>query len=147
MGRRIHSMRIVALAAVAAGALTLGTAGVAVASAPTPTLTSSSRTPAAPAQLGPAAKSRVAKFSCTRAPRALSRIENTEARIAAGLPKLHAAEAKATAAGKTKRAARIGKTITRLSRPGVTARLQALASAIGAKCGVSAPATTPTTGG
>ena len=144
MGHRIRSMRIVALAAVAAGGLTLGTAGVAAATAPT--LTSTAGTPAV-AQSGPAAKNRLAKFSCTRAPRALSRIDKTEARIAAGLPKLHAAEAKATAAGKTKRAARIEKVITRLSRPGVTARLQGLASAIEAKCGVSAPATTPTPGG
>jgi hypothetical protein len=145
MGRRIHSTRVVALSAVAAAALMLGTAGVAAASPPT--LTATSSTQAATGQLGPSAKSRLAKFSCTRAPRALSRIDKTEARIAAGLPKLHAAEAKATAAGKTKRAARIERVITRLSRSGVTARLHALASAIGAKCGASVPAPAPTPGG
>ena len=141
MGRRISSMRKVLVATVATGALALGTAGVAGASAPT--LTASSSTPVAAAPHGPGGKDRLSHFSCTRAGKALARIQRVEARIAAGLPKLHAAESNAKTAGNAKKAARIQKAITRLGRPGFTAHLQQLATAIEAKCNVSAPAITP----
>jgi hypothetical protein len=143
MGPRLPSMRKLVVATVATGAMALGTVGVAGASVPT--LSATSGTPAASAQLTPGAKSRLAHFSCSRAPKALTRIHQAEAGIAAGLPRLHAVEAEATAGRDTQKAARIGKVISRLGRPGVTARLQRLAAAIEAKCGVGAPATTPTT--
>ena len=141
MGRTIPSFRKLLVATVATGALALGTAGVAGASAPT--LTTSSKAPGAATPLVTGGKGRLSHFSCARAGKALTRIQKAEAAIAAGLPKLHAAESKATAAGRTRRAARIQKAISRLGRPGEAARLQKLATAIEAKCNVSAPATTP----
>ena len=149
MGRTIPSLRKLLVATVAAGALALGTAGVAGASAPT--LAASSGTPVATSSGTPVATTppvapgtgRLSHFSCARAGKALARIQRAEAAIAAGLPKLHAAESKATAAGRTRRAARIQKAINRLGRPGESARLQKLATGIEAKCNVSAPATTP----
>jgi len=141
MGRTIPSLQKLLVATVATGALALGTAGVAGASAPTPTAgaTASVATTAHTTW----AAGRLRHFSCARAPKALTRIQKAEAAIAAGLPRLHAAESKATAAGRTKRAARIQKLISRLGRPGAAARLQKLATAIEAKCNVSAPAVTP----
>jgi len=141
MGRTIPSIRKLLVATVATGALALGTAGVAGASAPT--LAASSNAPAATAPHVTGGNGRLSHFSCARAGKALARIQKAEARVAAGLPKLHAAESKATAAGRTRRAARIQKVISRLGRPGEAARLQKLATAIEAKCNVSAPATTP----
>ena len=88
-----------------------------------------------------------AHFNCANADKVLTRIQAGEARIAAGLPKLTAAEAKATAAGETRRSARIQKLITRLESPTLKTRLDKLATAIEAKCDVAAPAATnpPTT--
>ena len=142
MGHRSPAIGYLVAAAVTVGTLAFGASGVAGATAPA--LTATSGTPAASTQLTPGAQRRLSHFSCSRAPKALGRLQKVEARIAAGLPKLHAAETKATAAGKTKRANRIQKAITRLERPGTTARLQALAAAIEAKCNVSAPITPPT---
>jgi len=144
MGSKFSLMRKIAATTVVGGALVLGTSGAVGASAPT--LTAASGTPAAATQLAPGAKERVADISCTRATKALTRIQKAEAGIAAGLPGLHRAQAKATAAGKSKRAARIGKLITRLGRPDATARLQRLAAGIEAKCNVAAPPVVPTTG-
>ena len=143
MGSKFALMRKIVATTVVGGALVLGTAGAAGASAPT--LTASSGATAATTQLSPEARDRLAHLSCTRATRALTMIQKSEAGIAAGLPKLHRAQARATAAGKTRKAARIGKIITRLERPDATARLQRLAAAIEAKCNVAAPAVAPTT--
>ena len=143
MGSRTRSLRKLAVATVAAGALALGTAGVAGASAPT--VTASSGSPAASTQPTAGPKAPLSHFSCSRSTKALARIHKVEAGIAAGLPRLHAAEAKAKAAGATRRAARIQRVITRLERPGATARLQRLATAIEAKCHVGAPTATPST--
>lgn len=143
MGSKILLMRNIVATTVVGGALVLGTAGVAGAAAPT--FSATSRTSAATTQLTRDAKDRLAHFSCTRATKALTRIQKAEVGIAAGLPKMHAAEAKATAAGKTRKASRIGKLITRLGRPGATAQLQRLAVAIEAKCNVTAPSIVPTT--
>ena len=143
MGSRISFVGKIVATAVVGGALVFGTAEAAGASAPA--LTSTSGTPAATIQLTPAAKHRLAHLSCTRATKVLTWIQKTEAGIAAGLPKMHSAEAKATAAGKTRKAFQIGKMITRLGRPGATAQLQRLAVAIEAKCNVTAPAIVPTT--
>jgi hypothetical protein len=107
----------------AVGALSLGTAGVAGAAAPT-------------ASSAPAV---ARKFNCANADKALTRITKAESRIAAGLPKLTAAEAKATAAGKTRRADRLERRIKRLEGTTYTDRLHKVAAAIEAKCDVPAP--------
>jgi hypothetical protein len=87
-----------------------------------------------------------AHFSCARADKVLVRIQKGEAHIAAGLPRLTAAEAKAKQAGDTKRADRIQRRITRFERPAYKARLDRAAAAIEAKCHVPAPgASTGTT--
>jgi len=112
---------------VAVGALSLGTVGIAGAASPT-------STPAAPAL--------AKKFNCANATKALTRIEKAEARISAGLPKLNAAESKATAKGHTRRAERLKKRLSRLENPAYKARLVKRAAAIEAKCDVPAPSAT-----
>jgi len=119
---------------VAAGTLALGTVGVAGAAAP------AAGTTATAPLLTPGA-GKLARFDCTRAPHVLARIQKGEARIASGLPRVTAAEAKAKAAGETRRADRIQKLITRLESPTLKARLDKLAAAIEAKCNVAAPTT------
>ncbi len=123
----------VALAIV--GSLSLGAAGVAGA-APVPS------TPAAstPAASTPAASTPAAHFNCGRATKVLTRIEKVEARIAAGLPRLTAAEHRASANGHQRRADRIGKLIARLRSQRAHARLTRRSAAIEAACHVSAPA-------
>jgi hypothetical protein len=147
MRHRTHAVRRLAAAAVTAGALSLALSGAAGAAAPSPyaTTTATTTVPAVGSAVTSASAGRLTHFSCSRADRALTRIRTTEGRIAAGLPKLHAAESRASAAGKTRRAARIQTRIARLERPGVTTRLQGLASAIEAKCSGSTPSTTPAT--
>jgi hypothetical protein len=109
--------------AMAVGALTFGTAGIAGAA--------TSSTTATPVVLP--------KFNCANADKALTRITKAESRISAGLPKLSAAEAKATAAGKTVRAARIERRIKRFESTSFVDRLHRRAAAIEAKCDVPAP--------
>jgi hypothetical protein len=124
MTKLIPAARKLVVGAVAVGALSLGTAGIAGAAttAPTP---------------------KVARhFNCANATRVLARIDKGEARITAGLPKLTAAKAKATQAGDTKLAARIQKRITRLESAKFHARLTRVSAAIEAKCNVSVPGTT-----
>jgi hypothetical protein len=77
-------------------------------------------------------------FNCAKAPAALARINKAEARIKAGLPKLTAAEARATAKGNTTRADRIAKRIARLESPKFTSRLSKAAAHIEAVCHVDA---------
>lgn len=113
--------------AVAIGALSLGGAGIA-----------SAATSPAP-RVG-------AHFNCARATRLLSRIDRGEARIAAGLPRLTAAEAKAKQAGNTKRADRLQKVISRLESLQFKARLAKASQTIEAKCHVPAPAPASTPG-
>ena len=113
--------------AVAVGALSVGAAGIAGAATTTPP------------KVG-------AHFTCARADHLLARIQKGEAHIAAGLPKLAAAEARAKQAGRTKRADRIQRRITRLESPAFKARLDKAAAAIEARCHVPAPgASTSTT--
>ena len=114
-----------AVGVVALGALSLGWTGLAGAAAPAkgPVVTST--------------------FNCARAPKVLSRIEKGEARIAAGLPRLTAAEAKAKKAGHTKRAARLEKRIAHFTSAKFATRLHKAAAAIEAKCHVSAPPAAP----
>ena len=117
-----------AVGVVALGALSLGWTGLAGAAAPAkgPVVTST--------------------FNCARAPKVLSRIEKGEARIAAGLPRLTAAEAKAQKAGHTKRAARLEKRIAHFKSAGFAARLHKATAAIEAKCHVPAPTATSASG-
>ena len=112
--------KAVVVGAVAVGALSIGTAGTAgMAGAAAPT---------------------ARHFNCARADKRLMRIEKNEWRIAAGLPKLKANEAKAAAAGKTARAARLEKRINRLESTKFKARLTKRSAGIQAKCNVSGPA-------
>jgi hypothetical protein len=62
-----------------------------------------------------------------------------EAQIAAGLPKLTAAEAKAKANGNTTRATKIQDRITRLESATFKARTDKVSQKIEAKCNVPAP--------
>jgi hypothetical protein len=79
-------------------------------------------------------------FNCANATKVLTRIQKGEAQIAAGLPKLTAAEAKAKANGNTTRATRIQARITRLESATFKARLDKASQLIEAKCHVAAPA-------
>jgi hypothetical protein len=113
---------------VAVGALSLGAAGVAGAD----TAGTANPTPA----------TRLANFNCANATKVLDRIQKVEGDIAAGLPKLTAAQAKAAAAGHTRLADRLERRITRLKSATFTNRLDKAASAIEAKCNVPAPSGT-----
>ena len=116
--------------AVAVGSLSIGTAGAAT----TPTTAPATTPTTAPA------KTPGRHFNCARATKVLTRIDKVEARIAAKLPGLTAREARAAKAGRTKRAARLQKEITRFESPKFSARLTKASAAIEAKCHVSAPA-------
>jgi hypothetical protein len=130
MQQLIPTVRKAIVGVVAVGALSLGVAGLAgTAGAATP----ASSTPAA---------TRLARFNCANATTVLDKIAKGEADIAAGLPKLTAAQAKAAAAGHTKVADKLQKRITRLESAGFKARLDKAASAIEAKCNVPAPGST-----
>jgi len=122
MVKIIPAAKKLAIGVVAVGALSLGTAGVAGAAA----------SPVAVPKVG-------AHFNCARATKVLTRIQKVESRITAGLPKLNAAEERATKNGKTARAARLEKRITRLESPQLQARLNKASTAIEAKCHVPAP--------
>jgi hypothetical protein len=113
---------------VAVGALSLGAAGVAGAA----TAGTATPTPA----------TRLANFNCANATKVLDRIQKVEGDIAAGLPKLTAAQAKAAAAGHTRLADRLERRITQLKSATFTNRLDKVASAIEAKCNVPAPSGT-----
>ena len=112
---------------VAVGALSVGAAGVAGAA-------TSGTVNVAPAGAH--------SFNCANASKVLGEIQNAESHIANGLPKLTAAQAKASAAGKTRLAARLQRRITRLESATFKARLDKATSAIEAKCNVSAPGAT-----
>ena len=116
--------------AVAAGSLSFGAVSLAGA-APAP-----STTPAAPSSPAPATGK---GFNCANATKVLDRIQKGEAQIAAGLPKLTAAEAKAKANGNTARATKIQNRINRLESATFKARLDKISQKIEAKCNVPAP--------
>jgi uncharacterized protein HemY len=118
----IPTVKKLVIGAVAVGALSLGTAGLAAA-APVPGATA------------------ISHFNCARATKVLTRIDKGEARIAAGLPKLTAAQEAASKAGHTKRADRLAKRIARLESSKFHARLTRATAAIEAKCHVTAPST------
>ena len=108
--------------ALVAGSLTLVTAGMAFASTPV-----SASTPAA------------TQFNCANAQKALTRIQKVEGRIDAGLPKLTAAQQRASSNGHAKLAARLQKRITRFEGAAFKQRLQTISQKIETKCNVSAP--------
>ncbi len=110
------------------GVLSLGGAGFAGAAAPS--------TPAAPGVTAPSSHSGI---NCARADRVLARIGKAESRIAAGLPRLTAAEAAAKQAGNTKRADRLQRVITRLEGSTFKSHLTKVSQRIEATCHVSAP--------
>lgn len=89
----------IAGAVLVSGALAFGVAGAASASTPTGSTGTSTGT-----------------GLCTRAPHVLARLQRVDNRITTVLPKLQAAEQKATAAGHPKRAQRIERLITRLHK-------------------------------
>ena len=91
--------RLIAAAAVS-GTLALGVAGVAGASAPTSTPTSTA----------------THATRCAKAEKVATRIQTLETKAATWVPKAQAREAKATAAGHTKLATRIGNRITRVQK-------------------------------
>ncbi len=123
----IPTAKKVIVGVVAVGALSVGAAGIAGAA----TTGSSTPTPA-----------RVHTFNCANATNVLARIQKVEGDIANGLPKLTAAQAKAASDGKTTRATRLEKRISRLESATFKARLDKATSAIETKCNVSAPGAT-----
>jgi hypothetical protein len=121
----IPAAKKLAIGVVSVGALSLGTAGIAGAAT----------APVTVPKVG-------AHFNCARATKVLTRIQKAENRIAAGLPKLKAAEAKAAKNGRMARAARLEKRINRFESTTLQTRLTKASAAIEAKCHVPAPATT-----
>jgi len=111
-------------ATVVCGTLALGSTGVASAATPA--------TAGAPAA--------VTHITCARAPKALTRIARVESAIARRLPRLQAAQSKATAAGHATLATRIERRINRLQT--VNTKAGALAEKVNARC----PAPTRSTG-
>ncbi len=84
----------------------------------------------------------IASFKCSHAERTLVHIQDAQAHIAAGLPKLTHREKVATQKGKTVRANRIEKRITRRESPTFKTFLTTAASGIEGKCHVPAPPVT-----
>jgi hypothetical protein len=125
----ITTAKRIVVGAVVVGALSLGSAGMAGAATTADSTTASTAAPS------------VGKnFDCANATKVLDRIQSGEAKIAAGLPKLTAREAKLTAAGRTKVAARLQRRITRLESSTFKARLDKASTVIETKCNVTAPA-------
>ncbi len=150
MGRTGHAIRTMIIATTAVGAIVIGIAVTAGAAAPAAGATAAASAGAAQS-LPHTGSDRAAHFDCARAPRALARIQRIEKRIAAGLPRLNRAVARAKAAGNTQRSARIQTMINRLESPALKSRLDRLTSRIEAKCsaspvtGSTTPSTTPGT--
>jgi hypothetical protein len=115
-------------ALVAAGVLSLSATGAA--SASTPLLTSAPKVGA--------------HFKCARATKVLARVERTESQISNGLPALTKLQATAKAHGKTRRADRLQRMISRLESPQLKQKLAKAAQTIEARCHVSAPSTSTT---
>jgi hypothetical protein len=130
MNHPIPTSKKIVAGAVALGALSLGTAGLAW-SAPT---------------AAPVVPRSARHFECANATKDLTRIARLQADVAAGLPKLNAAAAKAQAHGHTERADRLKKRIARFEGARYKKRLARTASAIEAKCHVPAPGPTTALG-
>lgn len=111
---------------IALGTVALGTGGIAGAAHPH----------------GTTIKAHGHHVNCARASKVLARIEATEARIAAGLPQLHAAASRAVRRGDQARADRINKRIGRMENPAFKARLEKRKAKIQAACPGVTPAPT-----
>jgi hypothetical protein len=136
MFTRFPHLKAVAIGVVAAGLLAVGLATIASAS-PSVAPTTTTHTRSGPGTLG---HFDVGRFNCADATKALTRIGKVEAHVAAGLPKLTAAQAQAARNGHPVRAARLERRISRLESATFGARLTRVSAAIEAKCHVSAPA-------
>ncbi len=136
MFTRFPHVKAVAIGAVAAGVLALGLTGMASAS-PSVAPTTTAHTLSVPRSLR---HFDVGRFNCADATRVLTRIGKVEAHVAAGLPKLTAAQAQAGRNGHPARARRLERRIARLESATFGARLTRVSAAIEAKCRVSAPA-------
>ena len=140
------------IGAVAAGTVAVGAVGTADAvsgnAAPVTTSPASAVVAANPAtgSVPSTGTKRQHTFSCSNGPKVLQRIATVEAHISAGLPKLHAAEQRATQNGKTKRAAKIERLITRLESSKFQTRLQRVTQRIEQTCHISAPTGSTGTG-
>jgi hypothetical protein len=126
MTNMIPTAKRLLVGVVAVGALSLGVAGAAGAATAggTTTATTAGR-----------------HFNCANATKVLDRIQSAESHIAAGLPKLTAAQAKAASAGHAKLAARLQQRITRYESATFKARLARISQKIETKCQVAAPST------
>ena len=124
----IPTAKRVVVGVVAVGALSLGATGIAGAA----TTGSTGSVPAAGTSI-----------NCANASKVLERIQTRESHIAAGLPKLTAAQAKAAQSGDAARAARLQKRITKLESPKFKARLDGISKRIEATCQVAAPSSSP----
>jgi hypothetical protein len=129
MRHMIPAAKRLIVGAVAVGALSLGAAGVAGSAGAATTGGTATATTAG------------SHFNCANATRVLGRIQSAESHIAAGLPKLTAAQAKAASAGHTKLAARLQRRITRYESAAFKARLAKISQKIETKCQVTAPST------
>jgi hypothetical protein len=143
MSTKIPHIKTLVVGVLAAGALSFGAAGIAgagtPAAAPPAAAAHAAATHAAATHAARTLKRRK-HFTCADATKVLSRIDKAEAHIAAGLPKLTAAQAKAAKDGHTVRAARLERRITRLESAKFKSRLTRVSAKIEAKCHVSAPA-------
>jgi hypothetical protein len=118
-----------------AGVGVIGMSGTAGATAPT-TAATPATTPTTPGSVTPA----VHAARCVKAEKVATRIAEREAKAAVWLPKAQAREAKASAAGHTKVAARIGGRISRVQK--LEVKGNALLAKIAAKCGSATGSTT-----
>jgi hypothetical protein len=136
MFTRFPHLKAVAIGVVAAGVLAVGLASIASAS-PSAAPTTTTHTRSVPRSLR---HFDVGRFNCAHATKALTRIGKVEAHVAAGLPKLTAAQAQAARNGHPVRAARLERRISRLEGATFGTRLTRASAAIEAKCHVPAPA-------
>jgi hypothetical protein len=130
MFTKIPHLKAVAVGVVAVGVLALGLVGIASASpAVTPTVSAHtvSITKAVREFNG-------RQFNCADAATVLARIDKAQAHVAAGLPKLTAAQARAARNGRVIRADRLERRVDRLESARFRARLTRDSAAIKAKC-------------
>jgi hypothetical protein len=130
MFTKIPHLKAVGVGVVAVGVLALGLVGMASAS-PAVTPTASAHTVSITKTVG---EFNAPQFNCADATNVLTRIDKAEARIAAGLPKLTAAQARAGRNRHLIRAHRLERRVNRLESPRFRARLTRDSAAIEAKC-------------
>jgi hypothetical protein len=130
MFTKLPHVKAVAVGVVAVGVPALGLVGIASAS-PAVTPTASARTVSITKSVR---EFNVRQLNCADATNVLTRIDKAEARIAAGLPKLTAAQVRAAGSGHLIRAHRLERRINRLDSARFRARLTRDSAAIEAKC-------------